>query len=182
LVWPCHKFSQLTGHRTGTKFPRHSRIFAAKEMLPEQFFSSLFKFAFVRNPWDLQVSSFHHLRRERPRLLGGVTDFGEFLKHKLDPERPYQYHIDTSLQLQLDYLVDLHGDILVDFIGRYERLEADFREACNRIGVTARQLPHRRKAADRQPDYRAYYTDETAQLVAERFAPDIKALGYRFDP
>jgi hypothetical protein len=182
LTWPCHRLSHLAGHRTATKFPRHARIVAAKEMLPARFFDDLFKFAFVRNPWDLQVSSFHHLKRERPHLLGGRTGFGEFLQHKLDPARAFQYHIDTSLQLQVEYLIDLRGELLVDFVGRYERLEADFREVCHRIGVNERPLPHRRQAADRRSDYRSYYADETAELVARHFARDIEMFDYRFDP
>ena len=52
------------GPPAGIKFPRHSKIIAA-EMLPAETFDNLFKFVFVRNPWDLQVSSFHHIRRER---------------------------------------------------------------------------------------------------------------------
>lgn len=182
LAFPCHRLSHLTGHRLGTKFPRHSRIIAAKEMLPAEYFASLFKFAFVRNPWDLQVSSFHHIRRERPQVMQGIDDFNDFLRWKFDPERPYQYHIDTSIQLQSDYLVDLHGQVLVDFIGRYESLHDDFDEACQRIGVRHIELPHKRKATDRKKDFRSYYTDDTAELVAQHFGRDIDILGYRFDP
>ncbi len=181
LAWPCQRLSHATGHRLGTKFPRHARIVAAKEMLPAAYFDGLFKFAFVRNPWDLQVSSYHHLKRERPHLVADRS-FAEFLAYKLDPQRPYQYHIDTSLQLQSDYLVDLHGKVLVDFMGRYERLPADFREVCARIGIAPRRLPHRRQATDRRSDYRGYYSDETAERVARHFARDVELLGYGFDP
>lgn len=182
LAWPCHRLSHLTGHRTATKFPRHARIIAAREMLPEEYFASLFKFAFVRNPWDLQVSSYHHIRRERPHLVDGHDSFEAFLRWKLDPQRPYQYHIDTSIQLQSDYLVDLHGKVLVDYIGHYERLADDFATICSRIGVALPSLPHKRKATDRGKDYRAYYSDESAELVARHFSRDIELLKYRFDP
>ncbi|MEW8091412.1 MAG: sulfotransferase family 2 domain-containing protein, partial [Candidatus Thiodiazotropha endolucinida] len=121
-MFVCSRLSHLSGHRLGSKFPRHSRIVAAKEMLPEPFFKQLFKFAIVRNPWDLQVSSYHHIRRERPHLIAHIDDFGQFMHWKLDPERPYQYHVDTSIQSQLDYLIDLEGKVLVDFIGHYENL------------------------------------------------------------
>ena len=57
------RLSHASGHRIASKLPRHAKIIAAKEMLPQEFFDGLFKFAFVRNPWDLQVSSWHHLRR-----------------------------------------------------------------------------------------------------------------------
>lgn len=178
----CSKLSHLSGHRIGTKFPRHARIIAAQEMLPEELFERLFKFAFVRNPWDLQVSSFHHIRRERPHLMQGMDDFETFLRWKLDPERPYQFHIDTSIQLQVEYLVDLHGNILTDFAGKYERLHEDFETACQRIGIKTPALPHKRQATDRKKDYRSYYTDATRELVAEHFRRDIEAFGYTFDP
>ena len=148
-------------------------------MLPEEFYDKLFKFAFVRNPWDLQVSSFHHIRRERPHLMQGMDDFESFLRWKLDPDRPYQYHIDTSIELQSDYLVDLHGKVIIDFIGHYENLQEDFDHVCHTIGVSPFQLPHRRKASDRD-DYRRYYSDETAELVAGHFKRDIELFGYRF--
>jgi len=177
--WLCSRLSHLSGHRLGTKFPRHAKIIAAKEMLPKEYFDRLYKFAFVRNPWDLQVSSYHHLRRERPRLLEGIADFSTFVRRKLDPERPYQYHLDTSIERQSDYLVDLSGRIVADFVGHYERLQEDFDLVCEHIGIGPRRLPHRRKATDRE-DYRRYYDDETAGLVAEYFRRDIENFGYAF--
>lgn len=181
LAWPCHRLSHLTGHRLATKFPRHAKIIAAREMLPDDYFDSLFKFAFVRNPWDLQVSSYHHIRRERPELMAGHESFEAFLRWKLDPERPYQYHMDTSITRQTDYLVDLDGRMLVDQTGRYERLHEDFEEICNRIGAGRIELPHKRRATDRKTDYRSYYDDDTAELVANHFRRDIEMLGYAFD-
>ncbi len=183
--WPmflCSRFSHLSGHRIATKLPRHAKVIAAKELLPREFFAGLFKFAFVRNPWDLQVSSFHHIRRERPQYLGGHERFDDFLRWKLDPDRPYQYHVDTSIELQSDYLIDLHGRLCVDFIGRYEQLNADFETACRRIGIQPPALPHRRQATERDSDYRRYYDTNTAELVANYFARDIDLLEYRFDP
>ncbi len=176
----CSRLSHLTGHRIGSKFPRHARIIAAREMLPQELFDRLFKFAFVRNPWDLQVSSYHHIRRERPHLMEGIDDFPAFIRWKLDPERPYQYHIDTSIQLQSDYLIDLHGELLTDFIGKYENLQQDFDKVCQRIGIPAKQLPHKRQATDRN-DYRKYYDDTVAEMVASHFRIDIEMFGYRFD-
>lgn len=176
----CSKLSHLTGHKLGSKFPRHSKAIAAKEMLPKDFYDSLFKFAFVRNPWDLQVSSFHHIRRERPQFLNGYNDFKSFTQYKFDPARQYQYHVDTSIELQSDYLIDLHGNTIVDFIGRYENLHDDFAHICQQIGLKC-ELPHRRKANDRKKDYRSYYDEQTFELVSRHFKPDIDLLGYTFD-
>lgn len=175
----CSRISGLTGHRIACKIPRHAKVIAAYEMLPREVFDGLFKFAFVRNPWDLQVSSYHHLKRERPQLVGD-RDFESFLRYKLDPARPYQYHLDTSIELQSDYLIDLHGKVLVDFIGRFETLGADFITICERIGVKPPVLEHKRQAKDRS-GYQKYYTPETADLVARHFAADIAMFGYTFE-
>lgn len=182
LMWPCHKLSSLTGHTIGTKLPRHAGVICAKEMLPNDFFNALFKFAFVRNPWDLQVSSFHHVQRERPHMLNGITDFNEFLKYKFDPEWPYLYHIDIASMPQTDYLLDLHGNIIVDFVGRFERLHDDSEHIKQRLGLAKLKLPHKRQATDRKKDYRTYYSDESIESVAKHFEQDIRLLNYSFDP
>ncbi len=178
----CSRLSHASGHRIGSKFPRHARIIGAQEMLPEDLFRGLFKFAIVRNPWDLQVSSYHHIRRERPHLIEHLQDFDQFIRWKLDPERPYQYHIDTSIQFQLDYLVDLHEKILVDYIGHYENLHGDFEQICKKLGLEQLKLPHKREARERKKDYRSYYSDGLAELVGSYFESDISGLGYRFEP
>jgi len=175
----CSKLSSFFDHSLGVKIPRHAKAIAAQEMLPRELYDNLFKFAFVRNPWDLQVSSYHHIRRERPHLIKHIENFEEFLEWKLDPKRPYQYIIDTSITLQSDYVIDLHGHIIVDFIGRYERLEKDFQEVCRRIGIRPPKLPHRRKAADRRP-YKEYYNNKTKSLVSNHFRKDIELFGYEF--
>jgi len=173
------RLSHMTGHRIASKLPRHAKIIAAREMLPRELFDRLFKFAFVRNPWDLQVSSWHHIRGARPNLVKEIPDFPTFIRWKLDPERPFQYHIDTSIEHQLDYLIDLDGTILVDFIGKYENLQEDYEEACRRIGIKAPPLPHKRQAKERT-SYRDYYDEGTEGLIADYFRRDIETFGYRF--
>ena len=176
----CNKMSQFTDHKIASRFPRHSRIIAAKEMLPKTYFNQLFKFAVVRNPWDLQVSSFHHIKRERPAVMQAYNDFESFMKWKFDEQRPYQYHIDTSLQLQTEYLVDLSGNLLTDFIGRYEQLEHDFGHICSQLKLSHITLPHRRNADNRE-DYRRYYNSELVDLVSAHFQKDIALLNYTFE-
>lgn len=174
--------SQMTRprHRLGIKFPRHAKAIAAKEMLPAPVFDDLFKFVFVRNPWDLQVSSWHHIRRESPQSLPGIHTFADFVRFKFDPERPYDFMLDISRELQSDYIVDLHGRTIVDFIGHYEHLQRDFDTVCDRVGLARIQLPHERRAVDRD-DYRRYYDDDTRERVAHHYCADIERLGYSFD-
>jgi hypothetical protein len=88
------------------------------------------------------------------------------------------FYVTNSIRVT-DYLVDLHGNVLVDFIGRYENIEADFREACRRIGIRPPALVHRRKAENRS-NYRRYYTEATAGLIAAFFKRDIDMFDYSF--
>ena len=81
----CYNISKFCGHRIGAKIPRHARLVAALELMPREQFEALFKFAFIRNPWDIQVSAHHHLKRERPELIreNGCEAFGDFLRWSL---------------------------------------------------------------------------------------------------
>jgi hypothetical protein len=119
--------------------------------------------------------------RYRPHLVEHIRDFDHFIRWKPDPERPCQFHIDTSIQSQLDYLVDLQGKLLVDYIGHYESLQQDFAHVCKTIGTGHLHLPHKRRATDRRQDFRSYYSEELAALVGDYFKRDIEALDYRFE-
>lgn len=178
----CNRISSLSDHRIGCRLPRHARAIGAREMLPGEFYDALFKFAFVRNPWDLQVSSYHHVQRERPHLMEHIDNFDHFLKWKLQEDRPYHYILDASGEPQWYSLIDLQGQCLVDFVGRYENLQADFAYICQYLGLKKiPRLPHRRQATERR-DYRSYYSQESAELVARHYALDIQSFGYCFDP
>jgi len=176
----CSRLSSITHHRIACKLPRHAKAIAAYEMLPRELYRKLFKFTVVRNPWDLQVSSYHHIRRERPHLLKGIDNFETFIRWKLDPTREYNYLVDTQTEQQHEYIIDLSSNIIVDYIAKYEHLTEDFLEICRRIGIRPPKLPHKMRAKDRAP-YQQYYTDETAQLIAEHFNRDMEMFGYSFD-
>jgi len=177
----CSLFSQMTRprHKLGIKFPRHAKAIAAKEMLPEEVYRQFFKFVFVRNPWDLQVSSYHHIHREKPEVMQGVENFRDFLHLKFDPEREYDFMLDISAERQWEYVVGLNGELIVDFIGRYEDLLNDYKKICEHIGIPYKELPHRRRADNRRA-YRDYYDRETAEMVERHYRKDIEMFGYSF--
>lgn len=181
LMFPCHKISNMCGHTTASKLPRHAGVIAAKEMLPDAFFSQLYKFAFVRNPWDLQVSSYHHIQHEKPELLENIANFNEFIAYKFDPTRPYIYHFDIASKSQCEHLIDLKGDIIVDFIGRYESLHEDFSTVKKELGLKDVTMPHIRKANNRKKDYRTYYDQVSIDAVAKQYKQDIQLLNYTFE-
>ncbi len=78
---------------------------------------------------------------------------------------------------QTSCLVDENGKLLVDFVGKFENLDEDFRSICQKVGISAR-LPHINKS--KRTDYRDYYDSETRDLTAQLYAEDIERFGYTF--
>jgi len=154
------------------EFREHVKARTARRCLPPAVYAGLFKFAFVRNPWDALVSRYAYLLQttEHPRhaFVKSMKDFAEYV----------QWEIRRGKQIQHDWVADTTGRLIVDFIGHYENLHEDFAEACRRIGVRA-ELPRVNISSHR--DYRDYYTPATRDLVARAFARDIETFGYDFD-
>ena len=79
---------------------------------------------------------------------------------------------------QIDYLVDENGTVIVDFIGRFERLQECFNEVCGCLGRPPVALP--RINDSRHAAYTEYYTPALVEIVAGHYARDIEKFGYRF--
>jgi hypothetical protein len=78
---------------------------------------------------------------------------------------------------QAKFVCDERGTCLVDFLGRFERLEQDFAAIAERLRIGAELAWHNRSTHE---DYRQYYNDQSRQLVAELYREDIEAFGYEF--
>jgi len=77
------------------------------------------------------------------------------------------------------FLLDRHGNSLVDEIYRFEALEEEIHRLCKRIGIKAPdQLPERHRTI-RRP-YREYYGEKERAAVARIYARDLERFGYEF--
>lgn len=157
----------------------HAKARDARKELPKDIFDGFYKFAFVRNPWDLQVSMYHFILREPASSthaqVKAAGSFEGFLDWVSQTPAPYPKGIS---KLQRDMITDSQGNLLVDFVGRYESLASDFEKLRLQLGIQAR-LPHMNRSQHR--DYRSYYNERTLALVADLFRADIEMFGYGFD-
>lgn len=146
-------------------------------------FCSYFKFAFVRNPFDKAVSQYEYLRQKRKVLRRriGMADDASFAEYiKLIQEHPHPHW-----EPQHRFLFSGGGELLVDFVGRFERFETDARRVFDMLGIGVRlgpwrstRVPHSRKG-HRRP-YDEYYDDETREAVRAMYARDLELFGYAF--
>jgi hypothetical protein len=149
---------------------KHAIASEIRASIDREIFNSIFKFTFVRNPWDWQVSLYHYIL-DHPENQG----YDETMK--MGSFRSFVFSREKSGFTQTGCLVDEAGNLLVDFVGRFENLESDFATICRNVGISAK-LPHINKS-DRM-GYRDYYDAETQDLTARLYARDIERFGYTF--
>lgn len=133
-------------------------------------FNKLFKFCFVRNPWDKMVSTYcytratpEHFEYQKVRNM----PFSEFIRHV----------VAKKAQTQYQYLSDEKGCLLVDFVGKFECLNRDYIFVCKKIKLSA-PIGHL-NGVNHKP-YRSYYDKESRAIVKEYFKKDIETWGYSF--
>ncbi len=141
---------------------------------------SYFKFAFVRNPWDRLVSAFHNFTQQEEHFewsdpLRRYPDFRSFCLDFPTSRWPEWIHFRPQL-----YFLSVDGRLAMDFVGRFERLEADFETVRRTVGLDPKRLAYVRPS--RHEPYLDYYDETTRAIVGEVYAADIEAFGYRFDP
>jgi len=158
-------------------------------------YDSLFKFSFVRNPWSRLVSVYRYLG------LAEDMSFKQFLVEEFAGDEAWEPRLFRVPQY--DFLFDENNGKLVDYIGRFEDLQAGFDQVCRSIGLSPITLPHVNETAkgrstidslkqmvkrvspfhrlyDEHNHYTKYYDTEAIDLVAKLHARDLDTFGYCF--
>lgn len=157
----------------------HYTAFELREILGAETFGSMFKFCFVRNPWDKVVSEFRFRIWTCQNELTPEADFAEWVRLAYVDRDPRYCDWPKMFLPQLEWMTDETGRIAVDFIGRFENLQADFDTVCDAIRMDRRPLPHKNRSRESR-GYRSYYDSETKNIVERIFKPDIEFFGYEF--
>lgn len=163
----------LLGWRARLVNGQHFTAQEIRNEMPADAFDEAFKFTFVRNPWDWQVSNYAYALQTPAHgqhdIIRELGSFDAYVRYQFAERAPSQG----------SFILDDDGQQIVDFVGRFETLQQDFQTVCEKIGVTA-ELPFL-NASKRKQDWRDYYTDETRSLVEELFDADIQRFGYSWD-
>ncbi|MFT4176261.1 MAG: sulfotransferase family 2 domain-containing protein [Luteolibacter sp.] len=158
---------------------KHSTLAHYRSVLDKQLFDGLFKFATIRNPWDMMVSSYFSPHR-------GITEWNrQQFKDHINKEKNLRKYICVPSSagnfwkrvglpfFQKPLLAD------IDFLIRFENIESDFKKVCEKLGIPVQNLPKRN--ASSRSHYADYYDDELHELVAKRFSEEIEFGKYEFE-
>jgi len=176
-------------HLTADEFVRHDYIDKAT-------FDSYYKFAFVRDPWERVFSMYRHLR------YYPVVSFEQFIFEELKKKLwngKYWF-----VRPQVEFVCDANGEVIVDFVGRFENLQKDFEKVCDTLGLADSNLPHknsygkrsgrerikkfigdglnlRRKIAQKE-SAREIFTEEIIREIQLLYKDDFEILNYSPEP
>jgi len=165
---------------TALRLPfQHRTARELRDRLGAEGWSQRFSFSFVRNPWDKVASHyFYRVQTGQTGMRSKPVNFSSWVALAYGQRDPVYYDKAKMFMPQVDWISDEEGRMLVEFVGRFERLAEDFQTVCRRIGIEA-ELPHEKRSPNR--DYRRLYTPDAADVVARWFARDIALFGYSFD-
>ncbi|HFU2808308.1 TPA: sulfotransferase family 2 domain-containing protein, partial [Campylobacter coli] len=146
-------------------------------------FDSYFSFGFVRNPYDRVVSAYHYLKNDSPdpydiewgRLHINNLTFEEFILSLQDEEFKEKILSKNHFSFQYKYLCDENMNILVNFVGKFEQLNSDFKKILN-ILRRKDSLVHINKS--KHLNYKDYYSSQTYKIIREIYRDDFEIFDY----
>ena len=164
----------------------HRLLCEYKPLLGENFdqFKSFF---FCRNPYDRLVSTYYGRKQILNTNVENSITFKEWIMNQANPAswkyvtpplhvKPGKYF---AQRLQFDYVSLPHIDeVCVDFIGRFENYENDWKVFCHDILKEPIELPHLNKS--KRKNYRKYYDDEMKKHVFKLWEKDLDVFKYTF--
>jgi hypothetical protein len=150
----------------------HGHITAEEIMreIGEEQWNSYFKFAFVRNPFDRFIS-YSFFKKNKNEVLQKFPL--PFLKLMFKDDRVVK---DVLFRPQLDFICNKKGDVIVDYIGYFEKLQESFDDVCMKLGLPLETLLEINKSD--HADYEQYYDDELRGLVSNHYKRDIEKFEY----
>ena len=170
-------------HLTAEEYVEHG-------YMAHDLFASYFSFSFVRNPWARLLSEYKYKHYHTEYTF---KEFVTIFFPKKDRYSDEYRHV----MPQYEFLHDSNGELVVDFVGRFEKLQSDFDFVCSKLGISSSLLPYVNSSVKKEgvinkihklfskkplspQHYTSYYDDELRDIVGEKYHLDISTFGYEF--
>lgn len=152
---------------------QHLLAVQIRQELGIDIFNQYFKFAMVRNPWDKAVSQYRFMRL-RPDLMEFIgMQADDCFKRYLHLIRKKEH---VQWMAQYKFVMDDNGELLVDYIGRFESFSLAVDKALKKVGLTYSTLPHINQSDGRIP---VALDAEATEWVADMYRQDIDIFNYK---
>jgi hypothetical protein len=167
---------RVQGIESSGRLWKHSMLTDLYGLVTQKEIESFFTFTLVRNPWDRMVSYYHWLKEqsfEHPAVaLARALDFSAFLRAPLIEAgmRDFPYS---------RYVQDAEGVEQADLFIRLEHLAEDVAPLEAHLGFSLGEIPHA-NASERRAEWRGYYSEADAEIVARACAEDVARFSYAF--
>ncbi|MEM9910008.1 MAG: sulfotransferase family 2 domain-containing protein [Pseudomonadota bacterium] len=146
-----------------------------------------YKCCFVRNPWDRLFSTYSFLvqgreTNKRDRQFARTyldTDFENFVKRLQDANFRRSVIAYDHFRPQTHWICMPGSKThMMDFVGRFENIQADTQILFSNLGVPDNRL--QRVRSSNHEDYRNVYSAATRNIVQDVYRQDVELLDYQF--
>ncbi len=162
--------------KTRGRLWKHSTMSDIDGLVPEPVLRDLYAFTLVRNPWDRMVSYYHWLRGQgfdHPAVaLARRKEFAEFVT---DPSTRNALRASPASS----YMRRADGKEHCQAYIRIENFAEDAASLMAHLGFDLALAQVNR--SNRERDYKRYFSDKTADVIAQCCAEDIARFGYQFE-
>ncbi len=143
----------------------------AKMGMTPQKWDSYYKFTFIRNPYDRMVSGWNHMKKSSKIPL----PFDRYVTMKSMVSDMEYIH---TFMNQAQHIWNERRQLVVNFIGHFERLEEDLDKVLTHLGIYYRiHNPYQRINSHAHLHYSAYFNQGALDVVNGLIAEDLKYFG-----
>jgi hypothetical protein len=174
-------------------FVQHgSSVDAKKQFIKKNWnWQEYYKWIIVRNPWARYFSFFKYYKSYGEKYLqsdesipwGSVQINQGKIAVDLFRGRTDQQVLKIIIlnnDSQSSYYSDNDGEVIVDYIARFENLRNEYVSFCDRVGINNTTLEHGNKSLYTSSLYEIY-NQELTDLVAEKDKAVINLMNYQYE-
>ena len=152
----------------------HRNVDFYKSHYGEKVFNSLYKFCFVRNPYDRLFSAYTFLKEGginnqdlefSNSYLQEFASFDEFVLKGLEKEEIMNW---VHFKPQYTFVCDENDNIVMDFVGKMENLNADFNTICKHLNIESELQKLNMSAAKKNE-----FSEEIKTMIRLKYQKDF---------
>lgn len=175
VIWIINIIFKLSdkGNKWFVGFHKHDTAVDVQSKLGKSAFGSLFKFAFVREPYSYMSSLYHYIQKSRDHKYYKEANRLNFDDFTL-------FYINRKPKLQYDYVYDEKGVLMVDFIGKLENINDDLRKICLKLNLDFSDLKLQRLNQSKNTKIKklAIQKQLTLETFNHYYEKDFEAFSY----